>query len=53
MVSPLNLRQKKFIEKQVKQGLTSQKIAEALDISIWTVRKWRKALKKGLCTIAL
>lgn len=48
MKKPISLGQKKFIEKAVKNGEKSLEIAQELGVSIWTVRKWRSLLKKGL-----
>jgi len=48
MGTPINLEQKKFIEKQTEQGKSSPKIAAELGISVWTVRKWRQRIKKGI-----
>lgn len=48
MIWPLSLAQKKFIEKQAEQGKTSKEIALELGVSVWTVRKWRQRLKKGV-----
>jgi len=49
MSNTLNLSQQKFIEKQLKLGTKSPSIAEALGISVWTVRKYKKRIKKGNC----
>lgn len=48
IMNALTLAQKKFIEKQLEKGLKSNKIAEELGVSIWTVRKWQQRIKKGL-----
>ena len=48
MGAPLNLYQKKFIEKHVEQGESSPWIAEALGVSVRVVRKWRQLLKKAI-----
>lgn len=45
MSQPITLEQKKFIEKH--SELTSLQIAKSLEISVWTVRKWRSRIKKG------
>jgi DNA-binding CsgD family transcriptional regulator len=49
MSNTLNLSQQKFIEKQLKSGVKSPSIAAALGISVWTVRKYKKRIKKGSC----
>ena len=48
MNTQISFAQKKFIEKQMKLGVKSQRIAEELGVSIWTVRKYRKRIKKGI-----
>ena len=48
MGNAISLAQKKFIEKQLKLGQKSPSIAEALGISVWTVRKYKKRIKKGI-----
>jgi len=48
MNNSISLAQQKFIEKQLKSGLKSPSIAEALGISVWTVRKYKKRIKKGI-----
>jgi len=46
------LEQRRQIEALIKLGEKSPQIAEALGISVWTVRKWKQRLKKGvLCTL--
>ncbi len=47
MSNPITLAQKKFIEKHSELGFKSPEIAEQLGVSVWTVRKWGKRIKKG------
>ncbi len=44
----LTFEQKKLIETKAEQGWTSQQLADELGTSIWTVRKWRSRIKKGV-----
>lgn len=46
MARTTTLEEKKFIETKAEDGWTSRQIAEAVGISIWTVRKWRQYIKK-------
>lgn len=48
MKRALTLAQKKFIEKHSELGEKSSQIAEQLGVSIWTVRKWKGLIKKGV-----
>ena len=40
--------ERKFIEKYSEEGISPDQTARELGISIWTVRKWRQRLKKGV-----
>lgn len=43
-----SLEQRRQIQEMAGSNQTAAAIAEALDISIWTVRKWQQRLKKGV-----
>lgn len=46
MSTAITLAQKQFIERN--SELKSPEIAQQLGISVWTVRKWRNRIKKGV-----
>lgn len=46
MNTAITLAQKQFIERN--SELKSPEIARQLAISVWTVRKWRNRIKKGV-----
>ena len=47
MSTSITLEQKHYIKRHSEQGQKSTKIAKDLGLSVSTIRKWRKRIKKG------
>lgn len=47
MSNRLKIDQQEYIKKHTELGQKSPEIAKALNISVWTVRKYRRRIKKG------
>lgn len=45
------LEERQSIKLMVEQNFKSPEIAQQLGISVWTVRKWRQIIKKGVVFI--
>ena len=48
-----SLEQRQKIKQLVNQGIKAPQIAQALKISVHTVRKWQQRIKKGALCIPL
>jgi len=48
MSKRLSLEQKKYIKKHSELGKKCPAIASELGVSVWTVRKWKQHIKKGV-----